>query len=374
MTGTVRSLAVAGAWGYIGRKFVDAGLELGLDVSVLDPGPPPADAPLDRLVRCTDDSFYDQPADLFHLALHPEHRAPALSRLLQRARHMPMAILNEKPMAAPECPQDCAALIDHVAPTQAVLLFDFPELFDPLTARVVDILQRFDNVQIDEILIQRSKDREDPSNPRNNKKMVHIQYQESVHCMAWVLFVLGQLQGGAQGVLANGCRLTAEARPYAAPNPQAYAYVVDGRVAYDMELGPTRIQGCTDFTRGASWAKTRRVRGRADGKPFELEMDYLEGAKYLRFNGQDQSMDADGSSYTGVLQTFEHWLQSTPATSIMSSTRLPNPAFARLTYCLSSLLWRSSHTGQSLTVQDADDLVGHDVGFAEAVRGFPRYA
>ena len=373
MTG-IRTLAVAGAWGYIGRKFVDAGLDLGLDVSVLDPGPVPGDSPFDRLTRFTDDSFYEQSADLFHLALHPEHRAPALRRLLQRAHSEPLAILNEKPMAAPERPQDCATLIEDLAGTQALLLFDFPELFDPLTTRVIDALRNYERVEIDEIVIQRSKDREDEENPRNRKRMVHIQYQESVHCMAWIIFLLAQLRGGAESVLADGLRLSAQSRPYAPPNPEDYGHVVDGRVDYEIQLGTTAIRGCTDFTRGAPWAKTRVLRGHADGEAFEFDMDYLEGAKRLTIDGLDQDVDPSGSSYEAVLQTFDRWLQATPASTLMSSTCYPNLAFARLTYGLSSLLWRSCHDCAPVAVRNADDLLTFDAGFAAAAATFPRYA
>ncbi|HJP32639.1 MAG: hypothetical protein QF689_17305 [Candidatus Latescibacteria bacterium] len=374
----IRSLAIAGAWGYIGRKFVDAGLDLGLDVSVLDPGPAPEDVPLGRLTRFTDDSFFRQPVDLFHLALHPEHRRPALSQLLRRTRDQRLSILNEKPMAAPERPQDCLELIDALAGTRALLLFDFPELFDPLTTRVIETLRRYRRIDIDEIVIQRSKDREDPTNPRNRKLMVHIQYQESVHCMAWVLFVLGQLQGSAEAVLADGLQLSARARPYSPPNPEDYLYVVDGRTDFEMQIGGTTVRGCTDFTSGAPWAKTRLVRGRADGRPFEMSMDYLEGAKVLRLDGleagQDSDLDPLGSSYEGVLRTFDRWLQTVPPTTLMSSTCYPNPTFAHLTYGLSGLLWRSCHDDRPLSVSDADDLLAFDAGFAEAAASLPHYA
>ncbi len=369
----IHSLAIAGAWGYIGRKFLDAGIDLDLELSVLDPGPVPPDVCLDQLVHFTDDGFYQQNVDLFHLALHPEQRGPALRRLLERAQHGPVAILNEKPMAAPDRPQDCVALIDAVSDTQAVLLFDFPELFEPFTGRVVDYLRRFDHVEIEEIIIQRSKDREDPGNPRNHKRMVHIQYQESVHCIAWLLFVLGQLEGSVEKVLARGLHLSATARPYMAPNPQDYDHVVDGKVEYEMQLGATTVRGVTDFTRGAAWAKSRILRGRADGAPLELHMSYMEGAKHLRIDGQDQYINPQGSSYKGVLQTFGGWLRHTPPETLMSSSCYPNPKFARLTYALSSLLWRSCHDGAKLTIRDAKELVAFDAGFAEAASTFPRY-
>ena len=101
------SIAIAGAWGYIGRKFLDVALAHRLETFVLDPGPIPVDLDPSRFVRVDDEAeFYRLPADLFHLALHPEHRR--LDLLL--ARREPLLILNEKPMALPgrlgECDRD----------------------------------------------------------------------------------------------------------------------------------------------------------------------------------------------------------------------------------------------------------------------------
>src|SRR5437879_1608009 len=97
-----RSIAIAGAWGYIGRKFLDVALARGLETFVHDPGPPPADVDLGRLTRVADtEEFYRLDVDLFHLAVHPEYRR--LDRLL--GREEPLLILNEKPMAEPGRPE-----------------------------------------------------------------------------------------------------------------------------------------------------------------------------------------------------------------------------------------------------------------------------
>ena len=40
-----RSIAIAGAWGYIGRKFLDVALARGLTTYVHDPGPMPDPRP-----------------------------------------------------------------------------------------------------------------------------------------------------------------------------------------------------------------------------------------------------------------------------------------------------------------------------------------
>jgi hypothetical protein len=372
MSGTLESLAVAGAWGYIGRKFVDAGLALGLDVAVLDPGPPPDDLDRARLRMPDADTFYDEPADLFHLALHPEHRAEALAHLLARARTEGIAILNEKPMAAPERPEECEQLLAALDGTQAAMLFDFPELFEPLTARVVEELRARGDVQLDEIVVRRSKDREDPANPRNRKRMVSIEYQESVHDLAWLLHVLGHLHGGAGELLDRGVAVTAAARPYTPPNPEDYTHLVSGRVDYRLRLGGVEIDGRTDFTRGAPWTKSRTLRGSAGGRSFVIEVEYLEGAKRLVVDGVDRGVAAEASSYEAVLQTLGAWRAEDP--TLAGNDLRPTPAFTRLTYQLSSLLWRSAHDESALGVANTRGLLEFDAGYAEAVRDVPRYA
>ena len=367
------SIAIAGAWGYIGRKFTDAALELGLDTAVYDPGAAPPDAPLDRITRIEDgDTFYRIPADLFHLALHPEHRTMALTILLERSRTEPILILNEKPMAHPEEPQACREIVDAVAESGAVMLFDFPELFDPMTRRTTEFLTQFDAVAIHDIQVQRSKDREARDNPRNRKRMVHIQYQESVHCIAYALNLLAHCSGSAEAVCADGVSAEARSEPYDPPNPEDYAYVVDGRCDYEIGFGEAVLRGCTNFRSGAPWEKSRVIRGTGDGRDFTIEADYLEGAKYLRIDGRDQGMDPDGSSYTGVLEAIGEWAAGDSAADLMTGL-YPHPDFTRLTYQLSSLVWRSCYEGRCLRVSDAEDLVDFSARFAEAAAGFPRY-
>ena len=104
-----RSIAIAGAWGYIGRKFLNAALELGVEPYVLDPVPRPADIDPGR-VHVIDDAaqFYAMDADLFHLALHPDMRERPLATLFDRCRSgAGPAILCEKPMATPGNPRLC---------------------------------------------------------------------------------------------------------------------------------------------------------------------------------------------------------------------------------------------------------------------------
>jgi predicted dehydrogenase len=343
------SIAIAGAWGYIGRKFLDAALLRGINPIVYDPGPAPADVDLGRVRRVADEAaFYAARADLFHLALHPEHRR--LDLLL--ARDEPLLILNEKPMALPERPEQCRRIIAAVDASKAIVLYDFPELFDPLTARVVEFLGRFRTVRLEQMEVRRSKDREDPANPRNTKRMVSIQYQESVHCLAFVLHVASSVAGSLAGALAEGVRLEGESDLYVPPNPEAYPQPVDGRCRYRLRLGAVRVDGITDFKRGAPWAKRRIIRGTGDGRPFEIDVSYLEGSKHLRFNGQDQPCDPAANSYDHVLTTAFGWARSLGRASLMQGL-FPNPRFASATYQLSRALWQSCHERRELALTAA---------------------
>jgi predicted dehydrogenase len=368
-----RSIAIAGAWGYIGRKFIEAGLSLGYDVHVNDPGPVPSDLDIATVNRVeTVDDFYALDVDLFHLALHPEHRGAALDRLLPRARENAFLILNEKPMTSPEAPDECELLVRGVRASGATLLFDFPELFDPITEHIFAYLATFDDYTIDEVRIKRSKDREDRSNPRNLKKMVPIQFQESVHCLAFLLNLLARKAGSVNEALKAGLSLRAFSDPYDPPNPEDYPYVVDGRCDFDMRMGETAVIGHTDFKSGALFRKERLIRGNGDGEPFVILVDYLENAKYLTINGEDQRCPPWGSSYTAVLEDIERLGCEVSRKDLMSGV-YPNPGFAQCTFQLSSALWRASRDGEEITFLDAGSLIEFDARFADEVSQFARY-
>ena len=340
---SLNSIAIAGAWGYIGRKVLDAALRRGLSVMVCDPGPTPADLDLAAVTRVADEAqFYRLPVDGFHLALHPEARRAGQTLLLHRARSEPLWILNEKPMFAPHHPADGRALIEAVDRSQAVMLYDFPELFDPLTRRVMERLARFRQVEISSIVVERSKDREDPAIPRNAKSMVSIQFQESVHCLAYVLYVLGTLRGSLDAPLSDGVTVSANSEPYAPPNPELYQDVVDGRCDFQLALGPVRVQGLTNFKRGAPWTKRRVLQGRGDGRPFVIEANYLEGKKQLVIDGVDQGWDAAACSYGAILSTWADWRATVPPSTLLRGV-YPNPRLAWLAFQLSEALWRASH-------------------------------
>ena len=236
------SIAIAGAWGYIGRKVLDAALGLGLRACVFDPGPAPSDFDLHRVTRVDSETeFYNLKADLFHLALHPEARRRGLALLLRRAESEPLFILNEKPMVSPETPGEALPLIEEVDRSRTVMLYDFPELFDPLTQRITAYLKGFSRVELSSIIVERSKDREDPAISRNFKRMLPIQFQESVHCLAYVIYVLATLRGSFAAITDGGATVSAKSEPYCPPNPEVYPHIVDGRCEFQLSLGRLQI-------------------------------------------------------------------------------------------------------------------------------------
>lgn len=368
------SIAIAGAWGYIGRKFVDAARALDMQTYVYDPGPAPSDLDFETTTRVEDEeAFYRTKADLFHLAIHPEQRRRGEEILLERAAHEPILVLNEKPMAAPECPEQCTRVIQAVEHSGVTMLYDFPELYDDLTERIIKYLSEFRDLQITKMAFCRSKDREDRDIPRNYIRMVTIQYQESVHCLAFILNLLGRVKENLTTVFDGGVSIAGESDPYEPPNPESYPYVVDGRCKYSLSIGEIRIDGLTDFKANAAWAKRRVISGVGDGKPFRIEADYLEGKKYLKINGEDQKCDPKASSYRQVITTMARWYRQVPSGSLMQDA-YPNPEFARVTYQLSSALWRSCRDGQELRFTSLNDLLAFDAGFADEEPSFPRYS
>lgn len=369
----LESVAIAGAWGYIGRKVLDAALRRGLRTYVYDPGPPPADLQAETVTRISDESdFYKLDADLFHLALHPEARQTGLDCLLRRAQSQTLFILNEKPMVSPENPNEAQALVDSVDRSRAVMLYDFPELFDPLTHQIVAHLGGFNQFELDSMVMERSKDREDPAIARNCKRMLPIQFQESVHCLAFLIYLLATLRGGLEAFHSTRISVSARSDRYCPPNPELYPYVVDGRCDYRLNLGQLTVDGVTNFKRGAAWSKRRILRGRADGQPIVVEADYLEGSKHLRINGVDQGWDAKSSSYEAILSTLDQWRTAIPAITLLRGV-YPNPRLAWLAFQLSGVLWKSSHEQRPIEVADLAALKEFDSGFRSARPTLPRY-
>ncbi len=367
------SIAIAGAWGYIGRKFIDAASALGVRTSVHDPGPAPADVDLSRIERIEDEeAFYRAKADLFHLAIHPEHRQRAEEILFERAAREPILILDEKPMAAPERPERCAYIVEAVERSGATVLYDFLQLYDTMTEQIIEFLLGFRDVRITELQVCQSKDREDRDISRNYKRMVTIQYQESVHCLAFVLYLLGKLKGDLASVFEEEMSIAGESEPYDPPNPDAYPHVVDGRCKYTLTIGETRVEGLTDFKANAEWKKRRVICGTGDGKRFRIEMDYLEGEKRLAIKGVDQRCDPKADSYQQVITTLARWCQQVPAASLMRDV-YPNPKFAHVTYQLSGALWRSCKDQREIRFTSLEDALGFDSGFAEELPSFPKY-
>jgi len=374
MTQLPKSIAIAGAWGYIGRKFVDAAQALGMRTYVYDPGPAPTGADLETIERIEDEeAFYRTKADLFHLAVHPEHRHRGETILFERAAREPILILNEKPMAAPGCPEQCDRIVQAVARSGVTMLYDFPELYDGLTEHIIQYLSQFRDLRITDLTFCRSKDREDRDIPRNHKRMVTIQYQESVHCLAFVLYLLGRLKQNLTTVLDRGLSIKGESEPYDPPNPEVYPYVVDGRCKYSLTIGEVHVDGLTDFKANAAWAKQRVIRGVGDGQPFRIDADYLEGEKRLKINGEDEKCDPKASSYRQVIMTIARWNRQIPYASLMNCV-FPNPEFARVTYQLSSALWRSCRDGRELRFTSLNDLLAFDAGFAAEDSSFPGYS
>ena len=369
-----RSIAIAGAWGYIGRRFLDAAASLNVPAYVFDPGPLPDDVDATTFERIDDeDAFYGLDTDFYHLALHPKHRAKGLAALFERARSGDCRlVLNEKPMADPERPDHCAAIARAVAESGLTLLYDFLELFDPMTQHINAFLSQFEEIRISTIEMHRSKDREDPENPRNRKIIVPIQYQESVHCVAFCLNLLGHRAGGLDALWHEGVTVSGRSEPYDPPNPEDYPYVVDGKLDGSVRLGDTEIRFDTNFKRGAPWTKRRCIQGVADGEPFIIEAEYLEGNKWLRINGEDQGFPPDADSYANTIRQAWAWTRQTHRPTLMTGV-YPNPPFARATYLISAMLWDSCAANAAVSLPDGNVFARYAPGFPAAVPGFPRY-
>jgi predicted dehydrogenase len=353
------SLAIAGIHGYIGQLIYDAALELGVPrIYGFDPGPRPADFSYsDRLQMITcEEQFYELNADLFHIATHPEVRE-GVYRLLERGRHVNI----EKPMAHPAHPDECCRLRAAVRVSSGTVLFDFVEVFNPRTFQIRAILaqlKKHSDFRITRICCERSKDREDTRNLRNRKIMVPIQYQESAHCLALLLFVLGR-SSSFEEAFPRGMTVAALSAPYDPPNPEDYRYgVVDGKVAGELRSDGLAISIQTDFKRrGTGPFKRFRIEGCAGGRDFYIEAIYDGLGERIVLDGEALAPWGTASRHQDIVRQSWCWHCKPPALR-------PDADFAWLVFGLSAALWTSCHEGREIRIECEDDL-------RRAMRSYP---
>lgn len=366
------SIAIAGIYGYIGSKIYQAALELGIrKIYGIDFGNPdpsfPSSSSLEMIAKEDEERFYDLDADLFHIALHPKHRK-YLGRLLERGCH----VTCEKPMADPENPEACKEIMDAAERGKATLLFDFLELYSPMTCEIVKYLSN-NSANITNMILVNTKDREDPTNPRNRKIMVPIQYQESVHQIAFILYLEGKTKGSdfeMDDLLNKTIALFANSDVYDPPNPEDYSYCVDGFVNGHMLLGRNSTSIFTNFKRGSNWTKKKIITGEINGSShFKIDAEYLPGNEHLMINHESVAVDGDISLYRNVIKKGWQWH------TVGFDSICPDAKFAYWTFALSAGLWKASHKNTVVEVHSKEDLEALTRAFPSALEQgkFARY-
>ena len=346
------SIAIAGIYGYIGQLIYNAAVEAGVPrIFGFDPGlKPPGFRYSDRLTMVRrEEQFYELDADLFHIATHPDRRQ-GVYRLLERGRHVTI----EKPMAHPAHPAECRRLSEAARHSKATVLFDFVEVFNPHSFQIRGMLRRlagYRDFRITQVHCERSKDREDPSNPRNRKVIVPIQYQETAHCLAMLLFVTDRCASFAEA-FPQGMTVAAASAPYDPPNPEDYCYgVVDGKVTGAIRAGDMTVSICTDFKRrGGVPSKCFRIEGVANRRAFHIESVFDGTREQVLLNGKVVASTGTGNRHQDIIRQAWGWHRG------RSDGPRPDADFASLVFGLSAALWTSCDQGREVRIDTEAEL------------------
>ena len=374
-------MAIAGAFGYIGKHFLEAAINLGIpNIYVYDKKPIPQDLdPNDFTSFNSPEEFYSLDVDFWHLALHPQDRALIPKNRRDPNQESPLALLLEKqtlaliekPMASPETPDECRAILEAVRSSPATFQYDYLGLFDSTTKRVLTYLSSLKNPRIHSINSQVSKPREDPEVERNYIIIVPMPFQEVVHPLSFILQSIGL------DALNQGITVSASSLPYNPPNPQDYPYVVDGMCDFSLEIGDIEISGCTNFKdqtpdgQPTPFQKINVIQGVSDNGPFEIVANFQEDGRSLLINGDIQDISSS-SSYEQAILTLWDWYNSSSRSELMQGN-FPNPSFTFITYQLSSILWSSSFHNQEIKLTSLDEILTFDADFENLSRTFPKY-
>jgi predicted dehydrogenase len=363
------SIAIAGIYGYIGQLIYRAAVDAGVPkIFGFDPGPKPAGFRYSgRLTMLRlEEAFYELDADLFHIATHPDRRQ-GVYRLLERGRHVTI----EKPMAHPAHPAECQRLSEAARHSEATVLFDFVELFNPHSFQIRDMLRQlagYRDYRITQVRCERSKDREDPLNPRNRKVIVPIQYQETAHCLAMLLFVTDRCASFAEA-FPEGMTVAATSAPYDPPNPEDYRYgVVDGKVTGEISVGDMTVSICTDFKRrGGVPFKCFSIEGVASRRAFRIESIFDGTREQVLFDGKVVASAGPGTRHQDIIRQAWRWHRE------RSTCPRPDADFASLVFGLSAALWASCHQGREVRIDTEAELQDTMERYPESVARRARY-
>ena len=355
------SIAIAGSEGFMGQNIVKAALGLDIeDIILSDPRIDPGRyAGLRNVRSVVPHHFNDIDAGLFHFATHPGQRSP-MYRLIERGCHINV----EKPMVHPENPMEAEAIFDALEASNATLLYDFLEMFNPRTLAIVEMLKNMGDAQLDHITFIRGKNRENLWNPRNESPMLPIEYQETVHCMAYLVNLFANQQGvydiNFESVFPKGFTVWAKSRRYDAPNPEKYPYVVDGYCAGTIDIGECTVDFLTNFKRGAEKTKRKIMLGHNAYHSIDIEVNDQLGQEYLRINGAEHQPKGEQDQYKSVIlgswQMHQEMMQGKRAVR-------PDARFAWLAFGLCGAIFMSSYLQTEVALRNQDD-------FNEAARFF----
>lgn len=363
MTHTV---AIAGCSGYIGTHMTNAALNLGLRVYGIDLVLNETFKNHDHFYEVkTVDEFCTLDADCFYLALQPNHREPYLNRLIADGK----IILSEKPMARARDPEICDTIVKALDKSTATMHYNFLYLYNPITYYIIDFLRSHPNITITSVDALAEKNRESRRNDRNLKFMEPIQYQESIHSLALMLILRGELlnyhASDFDAVFPGGLIAVGESNLYDAPSSD-YDTIPDGRFHGSLTASGFRMNLITNFKRldhkGLPTRPQKRITisGRTEDKPYVIEADYQRGQEMLKINGETIPLpEFDPYSYV-----WQHIL--TPQTMTQPVVP-PNEHLARLSYRLSALLWKSSYTGNELFIDTYDALSQTSEAYRDAL-------
>ena len=365
------SIAIAGIYGYIGNLIYQAAVDLGVKkIYGFDPGVKPnifRDS--DRLeVLENQESFYNLDVDIFHIATHPQLRQ-CVFHLIKKGKRINI----EKPMAHPSQPEECFKLMNAVKNSSSSVYFNFVELFNPLTFEILSILdnfKQFDDFKITRIYSEICKNREDKTIYRNRKIIVPIQYQESCHCLAWIIFILNR-GSFFENVFPKGIEVKAVSEIYDPPNPEDYTFgVVDGKIVAKLFVEDLLIEIYNDFKRKdlKSPSKLLLVEYTAKNQHFRLELKYNGVNEYLLLNGEQIEKNFEQNRHKNTIVKSWYYHQQPTISKIK-----PDVDLAWLVFGLSATLWKSCFENRTVEIRSEADLIDAVSCYPNNLARLPKY-
>ena len=279
--------------------------------------------------------FYSLDLDYFVIAAPPSQRKQILKYFDKNSN-----ALIEKPVSTTQDTKTAKAWRDKLSKSNSLILFDFPELFDPLTFTALNFFteksklkNKIGTLKPCAYYLSRTKNREQ-NNAFCRRETEDIELDESAHALAFLAF----MEQNMEEKLSMPTNIHNIGRHYESPVKGRKRVFGEAFSIMEMNNKPVMIED--SFKDPLAWKRRKIVSQNEKKENFTVMVDYWESSKSIFVYGPDNNekvfqLKKHTPTITSVHKNFRKFLKEP------KQLALPNINIAYWTYMIGKKMIQS---------------------------------